>query len=321
MRLLAATDIAHALPMDRAIGAMAGAFVDITAGRSRVAERQGLSVDGGTGLLMGAAGDGLGIAAKVVSVMPGNSARGLPGTLGLLLLMDDVTGQPLALMDGTAFTARRTAAVTACATDLLARKDARRAILFGCGAQAQTQLLGLDIIRDLEVIEIQGGAPGQAEAFIAQHASRVETPLVAVRALEESLAAADIIVTATNSELPLFTTDQVSPGVHISGIGSFRAGMCENDPTLAVRASVFVESRLTAMAEAGELIEAVESGISEPANWAEVGEVISGQAPGREQAVQVTFFKSVGHAVFDLYAARLVHDMSSELGLGTEWEA
>ena len=200
MRLLTAEDIAAALSLSRGIEAMAPAFIDISRGRSSVAQRQSLRLRGGTGLLMGAAGDDLGIAAKLVSVMPGNAARDLPGTIGMLLFNDDATGAPLALMDGTAFTAWRTAAVTGCATDLLARRDAKRAVLFGAGTQAATQLLALDGIRELDRIEVCAREFSHAEAFVAAHAGQVRAELAACADPKASLPDADIVITATNSE-------------------------------------------------------------------------------------------------------------------------
>ena len=124
MRLLPAAALSDLFPLPRAIPLMREGFRLISDGGARVAERQALGLESGTGLLMGAAHETYGLAAKLVSVMPGNLDKGLPGSIGLVLLMSPETGEPLAMIDGTRLTALRTAALNACAIDELARRDA-----------------------------------------------------------------------------------------------------------------------------------------------------------------------------------------------------
>ena len=123
-----------------------------------------------------------------------------------------------------------------------------------------------------------------------------------------------------NSLEPALDGALIPAGCHVSGIGSFKHGMCEYDNELLSKASIFVESRQTAELEAGELIHAVESGLTRPEDWKEIGEVLIGEKPGRQNTGEITFFKSVGHAVFDLLAARAVWESAVEQGLGTRWE-
>lgn len=319
MRLLSERDIRTALPMPEAVGVMARAFCAISTGQAAVAERQPLPLANGTGLLMGAAEAGVGLCAKLVSVMPGNPALGLPGTIGALLLADDATGRPLALLEGTALTAWRTAAASACAIDVLARPEARQALLIGCGTQAATQLLGMDAVRQLDCIQVHGLEPARVDAFVEAHRDAVRARLETVTDLTAAVAAADIVVTVTTAERPVFDIDHLAAGAHVSGIGSFRRGMCEIDPALAEHAAVFVESRQTAGQEAGELVAAREANMTSPAAWAELGEVLAGERPGRADASQLTYFKSVGHALFDLHAARAVYDRAEAAGLGQAW--
>lgn len=319
MLLLSAAQIEAALPMPRAVEVMREAFVVISEQRAQVAQRQALPLESGTGLLMGAAVENIGIAAKVVSVMPGNAARSLPGTVGSLLLMDPETGRPMAFMDGTALTAWRTAAISACAIDQLARPESHKALLIGCGTQASTQVLGMDAVRDLGEIAVHASDQQQVADFIDTHQARVKARLLPADPLPEFVVGSDIIVTATNSHRPVFDANDVRPGCHINGIGSFRHDMCEIDPALVGRAKVFVESPTTAADEAGELVAAVQAGQSRVEDWTELGEVIAGRAGGRDNEQQLTLFKSVGHAVFDLYAARAVFDAARAQGLGHAW--
>lgn len=319
MRLLTAADLVRVLPLKETLAPIRTAFRAITEQQGVVAERQALPLAGGTGLVMAAALPGQGLAGKLVSVVPGNAERGLPGTLGLLLLMDDATGEPLALMDGAEFTALRTAAVSACATDLLARPGARVATLFGCGTQARAQLDGLVAVRQLDEIRVVGHAAGDAAAFVAAHQPVMAVTLVALDDARAALEGSDIVVTATNSAHPVFSADALEAGAHVAAIGSFRPGMIENDPALAARCQLFVESRDTAQAEAGELIAAAEQGLTQVADWTEIGEVLAGSRPGRTAAGARTLFKSVGHALFDLVLARAAWERAQAEGLGTEW--
>ena len=319
MRLLGAADIEGALPMRSAMQVMREALVAITDGMAPVAQRQALPLEAGTGLVMGAAAEGVGMIAKLVSVMPGNAGHGLPGTLGSALLADHETGRPLALLDGTALTAWRTAAVSACAIDALAREDARTGLLIGCGTQAATQLVALVTARRLRKVRVYALDQDHVQDFIGHYSPRMAAELEAVDSLDQAVAEADIILCITNSREPVFDAGQLTPGCHVSGIGSFSRDMCEIDPALAGRARVFVESRETAMAEAGELIAASESGLSNPTGWTPLGEVFAGRATGRDSADELTLFKSVGHALFDLYYARAVYDFAAAARMGTEW--
>ena len=320
MLLISATEIPQLLPLPGAIPLMRQAFELISAGGVSIAERQVLSLEKGTGLLMGAAGKGTGVMSKLISVMPENRRLGLPGSVGMLLLMDDATGEPLALLDGTALTAHRTAAANGFVIDLLAREDSRRGLLVGCGTQAAAQVEAMDAVRELEEIRVLGKTPGAAGAFVLDMQDKVRARLRQAADPVAALRDVDLVVSATTSTEPVTPGAEVPPGCHVSGIGSFRPGMRELDELLVARADIFVESRKTAMEEAGELIAARAAGITSPGRWAEIGEVLAGTVPGRHDQQQITLFKSVGHAVYDLQAARAVYEAAKARGAGLEWE-
>jgi ornithine cyclodeaminase len=320
MRLLSAQEIALLLPISRAIPLMREAFLMISAGSASVADRQALEFDAGTGLLMGAAHSARGVAAKLVSVIPSNRKKGLPGSVGLLLLMDPGDGSPLALLDGTQLTAIRTAALNACAIDLLARRDASIALLVGCGTQAAAQLSGLQAVRDLEQIRVLGTSETQAAEFVDRNTRGGGAPLSAVRDLRSALQGVDIIVSATNSPDPVIPGDLVPSGCHVSGVGSYKKEMCEFDNEMISKSSIFVECRRTANREAGELMAAVDAGASVVSDWTELGEVLKKSHPGRRNDREITFFKSVGHAIFDLLAARDVWETAADRQMGTQWK-
>jgi ornithine cyclodeaminase len=321
MRLISAAEIRKALPMTRAAELMAEALAAITRNEVISPERLVLPMEQGTGLLMGAAAAGQGIAAKLVSVLPGNRKRGLPGSRGMLFLQDDHNGDPLALIDGTALTAWRTAAAAACATDLLARPGAHRGLLVGCGTQAETQLLAMDSVRNLEQIEVMSCSLSEAVAFADVMQEHCSARLTAVAPNAANIESADLITSATTSLEPVLDGRRVSPGCHVNGIGSFRPDMREFDQALLQKARVFVEHRVSALAEAGELIAADEAGVSRSDQWTELGRVVDKKAGGRQTPEDITFFKSVGQAAYDLWAARAVFEAAQKLNLGTLWES
>jgi len=320
MRLLRQTDIEQALPMPQAIRLMGLAFAAISNRSVQTAERQVLETAAGHALLMGASGHGRGVIAKLVTVIPPNSSRGLPVSSGLALLVDDGDGTPRAMLDATALTAWRTAAATGFATDLLARRGVRCGLLVGSGTQARAQLLAMDAARNLDEIGLYARERKRVLQLIAAVQPEIKARLIAVDDCATAVRAAGIITTATTSTTPVIDGGQVGPGCHVNGIGSFRPGMCELDSALVAKSRVFVESRATAVAEAGELIAACREGISKQSQWTEIGEVTGGGATGRCNEEELTFYKSVGHAVFDLFAAAAVYEVSEKLGLGQQWD-
>ena len=319
MRLLRQADIEACLPMSAAMRLMEKAFAAISKESAQAAERQAIETSAGHALLMGAAAPGQGIVAKLVTVIPANRSLGLPVSSGLGVLLDERDGRPLAVLDATALTAWRTAAAVACATGVLARQDARLGLLLGCGTQARAQLIAMDTARELEEIGVFARDPDRAGSLIEVVQPECRARLRPVSNLPEAAGQADIITAATTSASPVIDGSWVAGGAHVNGIGSFRPGMCEFDNALIEKATVYVESLATAQLEAGELIAACHSGHTAASCWFEMGEVVCGNAPGRSNPQEITFFKSVGHAVFDLFAAGEIHRQAGRLGLGTEW--
>jgi ornithine cyclodeaminase len=320
MRLISAAEIPALLPMKNAIALMREAFSLISTGQASVAERQSVELTNGTGLLMGAGLDSKGLAAKLVSVMPGNSKLSLPGSIGLVLLMDAQDGSPLALMEGTCLTAVRTAALNACAIDMLANNIARTALIVGTGTQARSQLQALCEVRELSEIRVMGRRESTTVAFVDGMQDLVGPGLSVCMDPESACDGVDIIIAATNSFEPVLPGHLIPDGCHVSGVGSFKRGMCEFDHEMLSKASIFVEHRETASIEAGELISAAEAGICDISQWTEIGEVLNDQRPGRSSEQEITFFKSVGHAVFDLITARAIWEVAMEGNIGQEWQ-
>lgn len=302
IRILTAEDVKAALPMDRAIEAVRSAFGQFSAGQAKVPLRSRFHTDKGVTLIMPAHLKQTGeFALKVVSVYGKNPAKGLPTVAATVLVLDPETGRPLSFMDGDSLTALRTGAGGGLAADLLARKDAHRAVLFGAGVQARTQLLAAMTVRTLDEVTILDPVPAAAERLAAEVSSWDGAPAVNLGAdPAEAVAAADIIMAATTTTTPLFDGNLLKPGTHVTGVGSFTPDMQEIDAATVKRARVIVDSREACQAEAGDIVKA------EAVIDAEIGDIVNGTCPGRENDTEITFFKSVGVACQDAAAAAAV---------------
>jgi ornithine cyclodeaminase/alanine dehydrogenase-like protein (mu-crystallin family) len=281
------------LRMEDLIPAMERALVDLSAGRVAQPARQMLDVEpyGGHFAAMPAAGE-VGLGAKVVTFYPGNAARGLPTHLALILLFRPETGEPLAVMDGRLITEMRTAAVSAVATRVMAAADARVLAILGSGVQARSHVEALRLVRGFEEIRVWSRTPEHAERFAAEVGARAT-------GAEEAVRDADVVVTATSAREPVLRGAWLKPGAHVNSVGWPGPKGRELDDEV-MRNVVVVDSRETVLREAGDVL------LSGTEIHAELGEVLAGAKPVPPGAT--TVFKSVGMAVEDVAAAKLVHD-------------
>ena len=262
---------------------------------------------GGDRLLLMPAWDGRGgLGVKIVTVFPGNRERGLPSVGALYVLMDGTTGHPVALIDGEALTLRRTAASSALASSYLSRADSRTLLVVGTGALAPYMAAAHCAVRPIGRVLIWGRHADRAErtaaALVAQG-----LPATAVRSLDEALAQADIVSCATTAREPVVRGALLRAGAHVDLVGAFKPDMRESDDALVARASVFVDTRAGALKEAGDLVQAMAAGaFAADRVRAELADLCAGRHPGRTREDEVTVFKSVGTALEDLAAARLV---------------
>src|ERR1051326_7666555 len=237
---------------------------------------------------------------KAICVFPGNAAIGKDAHQGGVMLFDGTTGELLAVVNASAITAIRTAAVSALATRLLAREDATELAIIGAGVQAQSHLTAIACVREIKRARIA-----------ATHIEPVKTA-------QEALQSADVIVTATTAREPVLRREWISAGAHINAIGTFSPKAREIDTATMVDATVFVDARESALNEAGDyLIAAAEGAIGPEHIRAELGEVLIGKHPGRISPDEITLFKSLGLAVEDLAAAAHVYQRAREQNAGT----
>jgi ornithine cyclodeaminase len=263
--------------------------------------------DAGDRLLLMPAWAAGSLGVKIVTVFPGNRARGLASVSALYLLLDGATGHPLALIDGEALTLRRTAAASALAATHLARPDAKRLLVVGTGALAPYMAAAHCALRPMERVLVWGRSVEHARAAVARLAAD-GLPAEACADLGAGLALADIVTCATTAREPIVRGALVQPGTHVDLVGAFTPEMRESDDALVERAEVFVDTFAGALKEAGDLVQPIAAGaIAREHVRAELADLVTGRHPGRGSAAAVTLFKSVGTALEDLCAARLVY--------------
>ena len=323
MLILSAADVRRAAPMPAAIDACAAAFVELSGGQATVPLRLPITQsqhDAVTFFMPAHLAQSNALGLKVVSVFPHNQQRhGLPSIHALVVLLDAATGQPLAAMDGTYLTALRTGAGSGAATRVLARPESRVLALFGAGAQAPHQVHAVCAVRPIERIWIVNRGRERADALaLLLKEQGIQAEIRLADSAAAALAEADVICCATRASTPLFADAAVRPGTHINGVGSYTHELAEVPPATVGRARVVVDQRAAAWAEAGDLIQARDAGLLEESAIVELGEVLAGQAVGRSDAAQITFFKSVGNAVQDMAVGQLALAEARRLGLGTE---
>ncbi len=256
---------------------------------------------------------------KAVCVMPGNPARGLDAHQGLVALFDGETGVPTAILDGSAVTAIRTAAVTAVATRALAREDARVLGILGAGVQARTHLDALVLVRQLQSARVYAPTEAHARALADERADG-DIPVAVAASAEEAVRGADVVLVATSSREPVLRREWLAAGAHVNAVGASQPSAREIDVETVADSALFCDSRESLRNEAGEYLLAVEQGAISGQEHvpAELGEVLAGSRPGRQNDTELTLFRSLGLAVEDLAAAELAVANARALGLGTE---
>lgn len=266
---------------------------------------------------------------KAICVFPDNAALGKDAHQGGVLLFSGETGELLALVNASAITEIRTAAVSAVATRALAREDATELAIIGAGVQARSHLEAIACVRPIKRVRIAArtfesarrfaGSAGVLARSLPDPDPRLPTPVVeAVESSEAAVRNADIIVTATTSFTPVVKRDWVSQGAHINAVGTYSFKARELDTATMADATLFVDRRESALHEAGDYVIAAAEGAFGPEHIrAELGEVLVGHHPGRTSSEEITVFKSLGLAIEDLASAAHVYVKAQEQAAGT----
>jgi ornithine cyclodeaminase/alanine dehydrogenase-like protein (mu-crystallin family) len=313
-------DVKRLLPMQECIELMASVLADLARGnvwqplRFVVRPPEEPSLMG----LMPAhrSGPGASYGLKVVCIFPSNAARGIDLHQGGVLLFDGETGELRALVDASAVTATRTAAVSGVATRMLAREDARELAILGSGVQARSHLDAMAAVRPFERCRVWSRTPEHAAALAAE--ARVPFPLDVVESAEDAVRGADVVVTATSAPEPIVRRDWLGPGAHVNAVGSSIPTARELDADTVAAAALFADARESMVNEGGDYLFAVrEAGVGPEHIRAELGEVLIGSGDGRRSDDELTVFKSLGLAAEDLAAAEHVYTRAAAEGAGT----
>ncbi len=323
MLVLNTEDVRSLVPMRQAVELMKEAFVELSANRAQAPLRSVLEVnDDPAALLMmpGFVPAKAALGFKMVSFFGENASRGLPTIHALVCLVDHETGVPLGMMDGSFVTALRTGAVSGAATDLLALPEAKTVVVIGAGVQGVTQAAAVASVRPIErivAVDVRQESLARFESSLRTEWPEVTAEVELTSEANEAVRRADVICTATTAKRAVFGDEAVRPGTHINAVGAFTPEMQEIPVDTVGRALIVVDNFDAIMAEAGDLLKAIDAGaISEADLHLELGHVASDTARGRSSREQVTLFKSVGNAVQDVTVARYAIDQALSSGAG-----
>ena len=323
MLVLDRTVVEAVLDLDQLVDALAPAMADLSSGAVSMPPRVAAfgQPSGLLGVMPVYLPSASTLAAKLVSVFPENVSLDLPTHHAIVAVFDSTTGVPVALMDGTSITAIRTAAGSALATRLLARTDAEVLAVLGTGVQARSHARAIPRVRPVKEGRIASRSADRARALARELSDELGLPFRATQSYEEALKGADIVCATSHSIDPVVRWEWLEPGAHVNSVGLNPEGREVDDDTVG-NATVFVESRQAALAPypsgANDLRKPIQDGLIAEEQIVEVGELVMGTRPGRTSSEQVTLYRSVGVAVQDAVAARLVLDAALDRGLGVE---
>jgi ornithine cyclodeaminase/alanine dehydrogenase-like protein (mu-crystallin family) len=319
--IVGADEVLTLLPMDECIAAMREALIALAKGEVILPQRQALRQPDKKGLLgmmpsyLGGSYPALGI--KVVTVFPGNHGTKFDSHQGAIQLFETEHGQLQAIIDAGSVTAIRTAAVSAVATDLLARKDVRILAILGSGTQARMHLEAIPLMRkSIREVRIWSRDYEHAKALRNRGVSGLD--IEAVESAQEAVKGAGIICTVTAATVPILKGAWISPGAHVNAIGASVPPFRELDSEAVVKSNFFVDRRQSAIEEAEDFrVPKSEGLISDEHIKGEIGEILVGTMKGRTSDEEITIFKSAGLAIEDLVSARHIYQKALSGKAGT----
>jgi len=323
--ILSRGDVESLLDADLLRDAVAAALADLSAGRASMPTRIAAMVSERDGLLaampayLPTAGA---LTTKLVSLFPRNTDR--PTHQAVIVAFDAATGTPIALLDGEAITAARTAAASALATDLLARQKVHRLVVIGTGVQARAHLKAVSRVRSFGSVHVVGRDLEKAKALAEEFGGNNDREVSASATLEQAVREADVVCACTHAAEPVVRREWLKDGTHVNSVGYNTAGREVDEGTVA-DALLVVESRSAVLAAppsgSNEINWPIRDGrITKDHIHAELGELVAHTRPGRANDQQITLYKSVGVAVEDAAATALVLKLAKERGIGRQIE-
>lgn len=314
------SEVRRLLPMDECMDVMAEALTAVARGEAILPLRPILWLPekvGALGMMPSYLGNIDAVGLKVITVFPGNHGTKYDSHQGAVLLFETTHGQLLALMDASAITAIRTAAVSGVATRLLARADAQSVAILGSGVQARTHLAAMIQSRSITSVRVWSRNAGHAQHFAEREALRHGIPISSAATVQEAVAEAEIICTTTAAREPILRGEWIAPGTHVNAIGSSVPSARELDTVAVRKARLYVDRRESTLNEAGDfLLPKREGAIGDDHIVGEIGDLLLGNVEGRRTSDEITLFKSLGLAVEDLAAADHVYKKAVEVNAG-----
>lgn len=326
MLLLNKEDIKKIFSMKDAIEADKECYKLFSEGKFDVPLRAVISGSHGNFLFMPAYCEEMSAAGlKIVNIMPGNTAKGLPASIGQVLLIDGETGVVKALMDGTYVTALRTAAASGAAFDLLGVKDAEVGAMIGTGSQAMCQLEAMLSSRPLKEVRVAARNYEKTKAFVEkarEELSDYGAEIIACEDTNEAVKGADLVILVTVSATPVCSAEYFKSGCTISAVGAYTYEMQELDPAVFAKdPKIYFDSEEAVLSESGDILRPLDDGtLSKEQFTGDIGDLILGKIPGRESDEEIVVFENVGMGALDLFTAAKIYDKAVAEGIGTNWE-
>jgi ornithine cyclodeaminase len=318
------SQVRQLLPMKECIDVMRMALKSLAGGNAEMPLRQAMWLPDRVGLLgmMPAfLGDLKVMGIKIVSVFPGNSDTEYNSHQGAVMLFDTEYGRSLAIIDATEITTIRTAAVSAVATDLLARKDAGDLAILGVGTQGREHLKAMRLVRKIHRVRVWDLNPDRSRRFAERESKKYSIKVEAMDAPHAAVSGADIICTTSAATEPILFGYWISDGAHINAVGACFKTARELDTQAVARSKLFVDRRESTVNEAGDFILAKEEGeIKDSHILGEVGDILTGNLEGRKTDNEITLFESLGLAVEDIASAEYIYQKALEQDMGTSVE-
>jgi alanine dehydrogenase len=323
--LLSKQDVQKVLDMKTTIEIVEKAFGELHNGSANMPQRTPIFVPDhkGLALFMPAHIKEMGaIGSKIVTVYKENGPKyGLPTVLGIIVILDEKTGKPEAIMDGGFITAMRTGSVSGIATKYMAKKDSKTAAIIGSGIQAKTQIWATVEAHKFEkYVVFSIDPPEKIDQFCQEMSEIHKIPFVRAESAESAVRQADVLTLATSAATPIIKHEWLKPGCHINGIGSHAPLMREIDTDTVCNSRIICDQKNACLAEAGDfLIPEKEGKWNKNMVAGDLGAVVIGKLEGRTTDEEITLFKSVGLAIQDISTAFAVYNKAKEMGVGTEF--
>lgn len=316
------SEVRRLLPVRECIDVMARAFAGLARGEGTMPQRQILWLPEKTGALglMPAHLSGLGaVGLKAVTFFPRNEGTDIDSHQGAVLVFETGRGRLLAVLDATSLTAIRTAAVSGLATRILAREDAGDLAMIGSGVEARTHLEAILAVRKLRRVRVASLSLARARAYAEREGERHGIQIEPCATVEDAVRGADIVCAVTSAREPVVRGEWLSPGAHVNAVGSSVATARELDTATILRSRFFVDQTAAALAEAGDFLIPLSSGEVERSHLlGDLGQLVTGEVPGRTSPSDVTVFKSVGLAIEDVAGAHYIYTRARAMGAG-QW--